>query len=60
MDRVAVFVDAGYLFAQGSVALAGQKLPRGGLILDHEKALDALADFATRVAGVPLLRIYKV
>ena len=58
MDRVAVFVDAGYLFAQGSVALAGQKLPRGRLILDHEKALDALADFATRVAGVPLLRIY--
>ena len=29
MDRVAVFVDAGYLFAQGSVALGGQKLPRG-------------------------------
>lgn len=58
MDRVAVFVDAGYLFAQGSVALTGQKLPRGRLVLDHEKALDALADFSTRVAGVPLLRIY--
>jgi hypothetical protein len=25
MDRVAVFVDAGYLFAQGSIALVGQK-----------------------------------
>jgi uncharacterized LabA/DUF88 family protein len=58
MDRVAVFVDAGYLFAQGSVALAGQKLPRGRLILDHEKAIDALADFAMQVSGVDLLRVY--
>ncbi|MBI2219983.1 MAG: NYN domain-containing protein [Acidobacteria bacterium] len=58
MDRVAVFVDAGYLFAQGSVALAGQKLPRGRLVLDHEKAIDALADFAVRVSGVDLLRVY--
>ena len=58
MDRVAVFVDAGYLFAQGSVALAGQKLPRGRLVLDHEKAIDALANFATRVSGVDLLRVY--
>ena len=58
MDRVAVFVDAGYLFAQGSVALAGQKLPRGRLLMDHEKAIDALADFATRVSGVDLLLVY--
>lgn len=58
MDRVAVFVDAGYLFAQGSVALAGQKLPRGRLVLEHEKAIDALADFAVRVSGVDLLRVY--
>ncbi len=58
MDRVAVFVDAGYLFAQGSVALAGQKLPRGRLLLNHEKAIDALANFATRVSGVDLLRVY--
>jgi len=34
MDRVAVFVDAGYLFAQGSVLLAGKKLPRSELVLD--------------------------
>lgn len=58
MDRVAAFVDAGYLFAQGSVALAGRKLPRGRLLLDHEKAIDALAAFATRVSGVDLLRVY--
>ena len=58
MDRVAVFVDAGYLFAQGSTALAGQKLPRGSVILDHDKAIEALGNFATRIAGVQLLRIY--
>lgn len=35
MDRVAVFVDAGYVFAQGSVLLAGKKLPRGEIALDR-------------------------
>lgn len=29
MNRVGVFVDAGYVFAQGSVLLAGKKLIRG-------------------------------
>jgi hypothetical protein len=29
MGRVAVFVDAGYLFAQGSLLLTGRRLPRG-------------------------------
>ena len=28
MNRVPVFVDAGYVFAQGSVLLAGWTLPR--------------------------------
>lgn len=58
MDRVSVFVDAGYLFAQGSVALCGQKQPRGKLLLDPEKAAVALEDFARSVSGLPLLRIY--
>jgi uncharacterized LabA/DUF88 family protein len=58
MDRVAVFVDAGYLFAQGSVALCGQKQPRGGLILDHEKAAQAFESLAIKISKLPLLRIY--
>lgn len=58
MDRVAVFVDAGYLFAQGSIALSGQKLPRGSIALDHEGVATALESFATELARVPLLRIY--
>ena len=28
MDRVAIFVDAGYLFAQGSIELCGALLTR--------------------------------
>ena len=58
MNRVAVFVDAGYLFAQGSVALSGQKVPRGGLLIDALKAIDALSTLGTGVAKVPLLRVY--
>lgn len=58
MDRVAVFVDAGYLFAQGSVALCGQKHPRSTMQLDHEKAAEALEALAGRLSGLPLLRIY--
>ena len=58
MDRSAVFVDAGYLFAQGSTALCGQKRPRGMLQLDIEAAVDAIRSFAFSVTGLPLLRIY--
>lgn len=58
MDRISVFVDAGYLFAQGSVALTGQKQARGSITLDPEKAAEALEAFAKTVSGLPLLRIY--
>ena len=50
MDRVAVFVDAGYLFAQGSVLLAGRKLPRGEIAIQHEAAVRSLGDFAEKVS----------
>jgi uncharacterized LabA/DUF88 family protein len=58
MDRVAVFVDAGYLFAQGTTLLTGRKLVRGEVTLDHSKVADALQQFAERVSGLKLLRIY--
>ena len=41
MDRVAVFVDAGYVFAQGSVLLAGRKLPRAEISFSHDEAVKA-------------------
>jgi uncharacterized LabA/DUF88 family protein len=58
MDRVAVFVDAGYLFAQGSTLLAGKKLPRAEVHIAHESAIKAFGAFAERVSGVSLLRVY--
>ena len=35
MERVAVFVDAGYLFAQSAIEMFGKKLQRGEMVLDH-------------------------
>ncbi len=58
MDRVAVFVDAGYLFAQGSILIAGEKLPRSELLLDHDKVLATLSELATSISSLNLLRIY--
>lgn len=58
MDRIAVFVDAGYLFAQGSVLLSGKKLARSDLVFDPQKAVEELREFAERISNMPLLRIY--
>ena len=58
MDRVAVFVDAGYLFAQGSCLLTGKKAQRGEITVDLDKMLSLLEEFACRITKVPLLRIY--
>lgn len=59
MGAVAVFVDAGYLFAQGSVALNGEKIRRNRLTLNPAAAISALIKVATeRTGGQPLLRVY--
>lgn len=58
MERVAVFVDAGYLFAQGSIELCGTKLRRGEISLDHEAVTAKLKTFAEAALELPLLRIY--
>lgn len=58
MDRVAVFVDAGYVFAAGSMVLLGEKLPRGQLRLDARASADFFERFAQDLSGLPLLRIY--
>ncbi|HEV7926308.1 MAG TPA: NYN domain-containing protein [Verrucomicrobiae bacterium] len=58
MDRVAIFVDAGYLFAQSSVLLSGERRTRGEMELDFDKVLECLESFSRTIAGVPLLRIY--
>ncbi|WP_442754975.1 NYN domain-containing protein [Methylocystis sp. JAN1] len=59
MDRVAIFVDAGYLFAQGSAALSGSKVARSGLSFDAAKSVERLKLLAEQKAhGCRLLRIY--
>lgn len=64
MDRVAVFVDAGYLFAQGSILISGgprtgaRPLPRGHTRLDEAAAVKFLEQLALTAANLPLLRIY--
>ncbi len=58
MDRVAVFVDAGYLFAQGSVLVAGTKLRRSETVLDEGAVVAFLKHLATTLTSLPLLRIY--
>lgn len=59
MDRVAVFVDAGYLFAQGSVAKAGSKKSRTELVLDAPQVIAVLRSLASdKAPECKLLRIY--
>lgn len=58
MERVAVFVDAGYLFTQGAETALGKKLGRGQIALDRGVVLKLLTDLAESVSGVRLLRIY--
>ncbi len=59
MSRVAIFVDAGYLFAQGSVALAGEKKRRTELKLNETAALAELVSLAReKTDNGRLLRTY--
>ena len=59
MPQIAVFVDAGYLYAQGSALLQGRKLSREAVRLSEKEALDQLAETACTIASdCRLLRIY--
>lgn len=58
MGRVAVFVDAGYFFAQGSKELFGENLPRSLVKLAPLDFTAELKKFAEDNAAADLLRIY--
>lgn len=59
MDRAAVFVDAGYLYAAGAVALTGSGKPRASLALGIPATISVLKDTARGASGgLRLLRIY--
>ncbi len=57
--RSAIFVDAGYLYAQGSKALPGDNLRRADVELDLSEVIDRLLDASDAKTGdALLLRIY--
>jgi uncharacterized LabA/DUF88 family protein len=59
MKRHAIFVDAGYVFAQGSFSLLGSKIPRTQLRLDAGEIVTQLTSLAlSQSPDVQLLRIY--
>ncbi len=57
MDRCAVFVDAGYLYAEGGKLCHGTS-KRRELQLDASAACDRLVGIATIACGLPPLRTY--
>ena len=59
MRRIAIFVDAGYLYAQGSASIFGQKRERKALRIDPCAVVESLRNLADdKVPGAYLLRIY--
>ncbi|RXT63037.1 NYN domain-containing protein [Pseudomonas syringae] len=59
MNRLGIFVDAGYLFAQGSNAITGDVVKRKLLSLNEQAVITQLIQTAEALSGgTPLLRIY--
>ena len=57
MDRCALFVDAGYLLADGAMAVHGTRR-RESVSWDYEGLLPLLGNLARDRTGLPLLRCY--
>jgi uncharacterized LabA/DUF88 family protein len=58
MGRVAVLVDAGYLFKAGGQLVAHRNVGREEMVLDPEAAVDQLGAVAQEITGRELLRVY--
>jgi uncharacterized LabA/DUF88 family protein len=58
MDRCAVFIDAGYLIAEGAKGFLAPSATRGDVAVDFEALIGRLTERAISVSGLPLLRIY--
>ncbi|MFO7252616.1 MAG: NYN domain-containing protein, partial [Actinomycetes bacterium] len=57
MDRCALFVDAGYLLADGAMAVHGTR-HREAVTWDYTGLLQLLSNFARERTGLPILRCY--
>ncbi len=58
MERFAVFVDAGYLFAAGTKELFGERLKREDVSLNYAAIEGRLRTVAEEHSKLELLRIY--
>lgn len=58
MDRTAIFVDAGYVYAAGSRLVANERLSRSRLNLDYDRIVELLRKVSHEITNLPLLRIY--
>jgi uncharacterized LabA/DUF88 family protein len=58
MGRTAVFVDAGYVFAQGSILLTGTKQSREFLAINIPEVVEAIQKIVSDQTQCTLLRIY--
>ena len=56
-SHCAVYIDAGYLFAAAATRITGTSL-RGGIDVNHERLIAALAEHAQKNSGLPLLRVH--
>lgn len=57
MDRCALFVDAGYLYAAGGLLFCGTT-SRERIRLEHSAVIPALMDLVQLECGLPVLRTY--
>jgi len=57
VDRCALFVDAGYMLADGAMAVHGTRR-RESVTWDYEGLLQLLGNLARDRTGLPLLRCY--
>ncbi|MCE5291066.1 MAG: NYN domain-containing protein [Nocardiaceae bacterium] len=56
-SHCAVYIDAGYLLAAAATRITGTSL-RGGIDVNHERLISALAEHAEKNSGLPLLRVH--
>jgi len=58
MDRCGIFVDAGYLIAEGAKTYVARNAKRCDVTVDYTQLVERLRKRATEACGLPVLRVY--
>ena len=58
MDRCAIFVDAGYLIAEGAKVHVAGSAKRGDVAVEFAQLVERLGERARVACSLPLVRIY--